>query len=223
MNIPQFTAQSSLYRTSNRYRSSGPEGGNLWSGDSVVPAYNPGPAAQAACNKCADSALGDYFKCIAFEGFPLSLVHCTLRAWWDAGACIVDDCCPKRCGPPDIWDLAGSGCCDAGDTCVAKDDPNSRYGCCPSNQSVCGGRCCAIGEYCCGDTCCGDPKCYHGMCGADPPFTDPDNPPPPPPPPPVNNCIFGGAPCGPKCCPPGLQCCNYSAQFGPECRTSCVN
>jgi hypothetical protein len=51
MNIPAFTAQASLYRTSNRYRSSGREAGNLWSGESVVPAYYPGPAGEAACGQ----------------------------------------------------------------------------------------------------------------------------------------------------------------------------
>jgi hypothetical protein len=35
-------------------------------------------------------------------------------------------------------------------------------------------------------------------------------------------CPLGSAPCGNKCCPPGLQCCGF---FGgqPECKTSCIN
>jgi hypothetical protein len=221
MSIPEFTAQASLYRTNNCYRSSGSEGSDLLSDESIMLAYNPGPAAQAACNKCTNSAVSDYFKCIAFEGFPLSLIHCTLGAWWDAGACVVDDCCPKRCGPPDFFDLAGSGCCDADDTCVAKNDPNSRHGCCPSDQSVCAGKCCAKGESCCGDTCC-PPNyfCRDGVfCESEFIGDFPNTPPPPPPP---NNCIFGGVPCGSKCCPPGLECCGvFNGQ--PDCKTSCLH
>jgi hypothetical protein len=61
-------------------------------------------------------------------------------------------------------------------------------------------------------------------CPSFPPSTGPFFPvtPPPTPPPgrPVINCIFGGAPCGPTCCPPGLECC-YS-EFGPYCRARCV-
>ncbi len=206
-----------------------------------MPVYYPGPAAQAACNKCLESALEDYFKCIAFEGFPISLIHCTLKAWWDGGSCIVDDCCPKRCGPPDISDLAGSGCCDADEHCVDIDDPNSRHGCCPSDQSVCGGKCCAQGERCCGDICC--PSNYFclegGICSESSGF-----PHTPPPPPPAHSCTPGAEPCGEPdssgvirmCCPPGLKCCGYSAQFGPrghgqtprllgiipDCKTSCM-
>jgi hypothetical protein len=225
MTIPEFTAQASLYRTSNSYRSSSSsEHGDLWSGHGIVPAYFPGPAAKAACNNCLESALTDYFKCIATQGFPFSLIHCSLGAWWDAGSCIVDDCCPRRCGPPDVFDLAGSGCCDANEHCVDRSDPNSRSGCCPSDQTVCAGKCCAKGYSCCGDTCC--PPNYFclggGFCSEFPgPLLPPRGAQTPTPPP--NNCIFGGAPCGPKCCPPGLECCSYSVQFGAECKTSCLH
>jgi hypothetical protein len=46
-----------------------------------------------------------------------------------------------------------------------------------------------------------------------------------PPPPPQNNCIFGGEPCGRKCCPIGLSCCstNISPEGAPDCKTSCVH
>lgn len=230
MNLPEFTAEASLYKSNNRYRSSGSEDGGLLSGESIELAYFPGPAAKEACNKCLTSAVSDYFECIAFEGFPFSLIHCTLKAWYDSGACVVDDCCPKRCGPPDFGDLAGSGCCDANEQCVDRNDRNSRSGCCPSDQSVCAGKCCAKGESCCGDTCCpANYFCRDGFCSE---FPSPLLPPPgtPTPTPPRSGCPSGSAPCGfpdssgviRTCCPPGLQCCGYSAQFGPECAAVCI-
>jgi hypothetical protein len=200
MNIPEFTAQASLYRTSNRYRSSGSEFGDLGPGASVLPAYYPGPAAQAACNNCLNSAVDDYLKCIASEGFPASLIYCTLKAWWDGGSCVVDDCCPKRCGPPDFFDLAGSGCCDKDENCVDQNDANSRHGCCPSDQRVCAGKCCAKGESCCGDTCCPPGWfCTAGVCSQFLPF----GPPPPPPPPPRFCKTASDCGLGLQCCPAG--------------------
>lgn len=224
MNIPEFTAQASLYKSSNRYRSSGLKC-DKGSGESIMPAYYPGPAAQAACNQCTKSALADYFECIATEGFPVSLIHCTLKAWWDAGSCIVDDCCPKRCGPPDIFDLAGSGCCDADETCVSKNDLNSRHGCCPSDQSVCAGKCCPKGHTCCGDTCCPPTHfCRDGFCSELPaPSLWPDDwEPPKPPARSTNYCRMGFEPCGGTCCAPGLECCPIGGGQ-VACMTNCLH
>lgn len=232
MNIPEFTAQASLYRTNNRYRSSGLESGDLWYSGSIVPTYYPGPAAKAACDKCLTSARDDYFKCVLLQGFPLSLIHCTLGAWWNAGSCVVEDCCPKRC---EFSIEAGKGCCDADEHCVDPGDPNSRSGCCPSDQDVCAGKCCAKGEKCCGDLCCakghfccGDTCCPSNMMCDNGSCTYPsfggEAPPPPhvyPPIKPIDpshpHCDPGWTPCMAGCCPPGLRCC------GPVCAEVCVN
>jgi hypothetical protein len=199
MNIPAFSAQASLYKTSNRYRSSGGEFSGLPSAQPVVGAYYPGPATVANCRSCYQVCRDNGFDCesalIELFGWwdPFGPWFSALRAECDAteercrNNC-ADVCCPQLCGPD-------AGCCDADEGCVDRNDPNSRDGCCPSNQAVCGGKCCPVGSSCVGNVC----------------TTGFSNTPPPPPPP--NNCIFGGAPCGPKCCPPGLQCCAYSAEF----------
>jgi hypothetical protein len=207
MVMPGFSAEASVYRTRQHYNASSIGSEGLSSSESIVPAYYPGPAAQAACNKCLVSAVEDYFNCIATQGFPFSLIHCTLKSWWDGGSCIVDDCCPKRCGPPDFFNLAGSGCCDANETCVAKNDPNSRHGCCPSGQSVCGGKCCPTGGPCCGDECgcTGGTVCTEGACTF--PSFGSGGPPPPPPLTQHGTFCFFGKPCYDQCCPPDKKCC----------------
>ncbi len=128
--------------------------------------------------------------------------------------------CPKICGLPNTLEGSGSGCCDEDAHCVEQNNPNSRQGCCPSDQRVCAGKCCAKGESCCGDVCC--PPGYFcldgGYCTASPPFVPPSTPPPPP----ANNCLFGGALCGSKCCPSGLRCCGF-LNGQPDCKTSCLH
>jgi hypothetical protein len=234
MNMPEFTAQSSLYRTSNRYRSSGSELSGLPSTQSVVAAYHPGPSTRKRCDMCLQSCANAKNSC---EDFVAGLV-----SWWNPVAALLlyagcysdaadcrdqcanpplGACCPKACGPLNPFE-PGAGCCDGNEQCVDRYDPNSRQGCCPSGQSVCGGKCCAQGESCCGDTCC--PSTYYCLDGnfcsqypSNVPFGNP-----PPPPPPDNNCIFGGAPCGNKCCPPGWECCGvFNGQ--PDCKTSCLH
>lgn len=234
MNIPEFTAQASLYRTSNSYRSSGTEFDGSPSAQSVVTAYFPGPETQAKCNRCSEIALRNFGVCVGIGAvgsiacgpfypacFGTALAACDLALLSAQALCAYDDCCPKICGTPNPFD-PGAGCCDANEQCVDRYDPNSRQGCCPSDQSVCAGKCCPKGYSCCGDTCC--PPNYFcrdgGFCSEFP--SDLLPPPGPPPPPPVNNCIFGGAPCGSKCCPPGLECCGvFNGQ--PDCKTSCLH
>lgn len=227
MNLPAFTAQASLYKTSNRYRSSGVELGGSIPDQSVVAAYFPGPETQVKCNRCSEIALRNFAGCLVIGGisciasgpfYPIcagaALAACDLGLLSQQAVCAYDDCCPKICGTPNPFD-PGAGCCDANEQCVDRYDPNSRQGCCPSDQSVCGGKCCAIGERCCGDTCCPpNSSCYEGVCGGYPPFVTPGTPPPPEP---VNNCIFGGNPCGSKCCPIGTMCCGvFNGQ--PDCK-----
>lgn len=231
MNIPEFTAQASLYRTSNRYRSSGGDFGGSMPAQSVVAAYIPGPETQNRCSGCTDVCVGLRNICLAktavevLEGCLGTLgFGCGPAIAWGAlqtagcyahyaecfGYCQIPNipgvwkssCCPVVCGihTPGI---AGSGCCDPGEACVGSHNPNTRDGCCPVGQE-CHGNCCAKGEF-----------CYDGgICGEPPSPMFPETPPLPPP---VNNCIFGGEPCGTKCCPPGFQCCGvFNGQ--PDCR-----
>jgi hypothetical protein len=206
MNIPGFSAQASLYKTSNRYRSSGSELSSLPSTQSVVASYLTSPATQAICRDCHQVCFDNWSSC--------DRAAVAVFLWWDPFLTTAlrldcdaterrchnncdDVCCPQRCGPD-------GGCCDADEGCVDRNDPNSRDGCCPSNQAVCGGRCCPAGYSCIGNV------CTTGFSNK------------PPPPPPLNNCIFGGAQCGPKCCLPGLECCSYSREFGADCKDRCL-
>jgi hypothetical protein len=130
-------------------------------------------------------------------------------------------CCPKPCAFP--WGIGdpGQGCCDEGEHCVDPSDRNSRHGCCPSTQSVCGGRCCAPGDSCCGRECC--PAgwfCVDGVCSQSAPF---------PTVPPQGkhrfgsglfDCLPGWKFCKDKCCPPGLSCCHEGATTA--CRRDCL-
>jgi len=235
--LPGFTAQASLYRSGGRYAGSL----DAAPGPSVALAYFPGPATQARCSSCTSNCASNLAICSALAAVPLvacvfppacpfaaaaagaALAACNATSLVCLAKCeLTSDCCPKRCGPGNPFD-PGDGCCDDGEHCVSRGDPNSRQGCCPSDRAVCGGRCCDAGHSCCGDTCC--PPGYFcregGFCSQ---FPSDLLPPPgtPPPPPPQNNCIFGGAPCGTKCCPPGLQCCNV-VQGQPVCATSCLH
>jgi len=229
MSIPEFTAEASLYRTTNRYRSSVSKIDGLPSAQSVVAAYFPGTATQAKCSECLAICAKVNVYCNVVAAFSIffppaavaAFTACAAEAVLCAGGCaapVIGSCCPKVCGFPNPLD-PGEGCCDQNETCVDRYDPNSRQGCCPSDQSVCAGKCCSKGESCCGDTCC--PPNYFcregGFCSEFPS----DFPNTPPPPPPINNCIFGGAPCGSECCPPGLKCCGvFNGQ--PDCKTSCL-
>jgi hypothetical protein len=237
MNIPQFTAQASLYRTSNRYRSTVADFGGLIADQSVVAAYIPGPDTQARCSGCTyyPTTLRDI--CLTKTAFMVTQA-CWISLGFGCGAAIAwgyqqaasceqaylagfgichipgGPCCPKVCGIHTPGS-EGSGCCDHGEACVGSHNPNTRDGCCPVGQE-CGGNCCAKGEYC----------LEGGFCSE---FPGPLLPPPgtPPPPPPSFSCPPGAAPCGVPdssgvirtCCPPGLQCCGNSVQ---DCRTSCL-
>ena len=238
MNIPAFTAESSLYRTNTRYHSSVAELRDAIPAGSVVAALNYDDTANCeACeNKCNDQA----FDCnaVATLTWTLGLAGCAIFGPF-APACAVPVtaayalavgvCTAKLAACTGICYLPGNRCCpvfcELGH-CCSHGETCTTHGCCPPGQAVCNGECCPEGYNCCGDICCpnnccggtccdaGVPCCGDKCCGFDP------GPPPPPPP---NNCIFGGAPCGPKCCPPGLQCCSYSPEFGADCRTSCIH
>jgi hypothetical protein len=263
MNLPGFSADASLYRTRRHYSVLSPDFGGSSTGEPIVPAYIPGPGTQHDCSNCLGDVAKGLIVCdgvaavtaaavcglsgwITFgiscagagAALAFALQSCDVAALVATGICAATTCCPKLCGVPNPLD-PGSGCCDSDEACVDQNDPNSRQGCCPSDQRVCGGNCCAKGESCCGNTCCppsghccGDvccdasiPCCGGSCCSLLPP------PGTPPPKPPSTSCVPGAAPCGfpdssgviRTCCPPGLQCCNFTAEFGPDCQTSCIH
>jgi hypothetical protein len=209
MNMPQFTAQASIYRTSGRYHTSTSSGlDDLQHSQFVTLAYHP--TSHARCDDCLT-------ECV--KNIPATFFTPWI-SWICAANCALGPmCCPKRCAF-DLGDLAGGGCCDANEECVDPGDPNSRAGCCPSDQRVCGGRCCKKGDTCCGNECCPTGWfCADGFCTPSLPFSQ--RPPPPPPPPPIS-CPAGQQYCkGPSgewvCCPPGWECCSDWV-----CRTTCV-
>jgi hypothetical protein len=243
MNIPHFTAQASLYRTSNRYRSSVHDSGGSPSDRSVIAAYMPGQETQRACNNCLDGCAGSLAECSAISTAPLAacvfppacpaaaaaagaaLAACNLASLACIARCNILRCCPHACQTPNPFD-PGAGCCDKGETCVDRYDPNSRQGCCPTDQAVCGGKCCARGFSCCGDTCC--PPNYYcltgGVCSEFPgPSLWPDDwKPVKPPRRPINYCKIGYEPCGSTCCPPGLECCSVGGGK-VACMTNCLH
>jgi hypothetical protein len=175
MNLPAFTAEASLYRTSNRYRSSGSEFDGSPTTKSVVAAYFPGPRTQGKCNQCikdcAKANAACNFLALATIWYPPAAAAafgaCFQGALVCSGWCVapvIGECCPKVCGFPNPLE-PGEGCCDEDEHCVDRYDPNSRQGCCPSDQRVCGGKCCVKGDSCCGDTCCpSNFFCLDGFC-----------------------------------------------------------
>jgi hypothetical protein len=244
MNLPAFTAESSLYRSRNRYRVAAERSTAGLAADSVVLSLSA--AANAACDDCEQSCAEDYSSCLAVALATVWLpwlgggigAGCVAGSWYCLARCNSEGhaCCPTDCG---------KYCCDYGEQC------SHLSGCCPGDRVVCAGRCCAAGDSCCGDrccnagqTCCGDTCCLpgenccggkccpHNCCGDTccdagvpccgdhccsllPPKGSSPTPPP-------NHCLFGGAPCGTKCCPPGLECCGlFNGQ--PDCKTSCLH
>jgi hypothetical protein len=89
--------------------------------------------------------------------------------------------------------------------CILKCNADCRRECtifCPTDQAVCGGNCCAKGDYCCGNTCCPEGYfCHEGVYCDSSPFNVPSGPPLSRP-----ICLFSEY-CGDKCCPPFWQCC----------------
>lgn len=235
MNMPNFTAEASLYRTRGTYRTSRSSGfGDPQHSNLVTPAY--GPSSHAPCDTCLLSCVVGYGICFASAAlkWPPALLGCfTAYANCIAVCEFGPACCPKRCK----FELGeGRGCCDADEQCVDVNrqghSPNTRTaGCCPGDQIVCDGRCCAKGATCCDGICC--PAgffCRDGLyCEREFVGTFPNTPPPsvPEPPSPIESlkkwCLFvGREPCGNGCCPPGKQCCGVLSDGRPDCMTLCV-
>jgi hypothetical protein len=220
MKMPEFTAEASLYRTNGRYRTSTSSSlGDLQHSHFVTPAYHP--TSHARCDDCLAKCIESFGLCLVGAVFwPPASSACVTESWACAAICSLGPwCCPKRC-KFDLGDLAGGGCCDADEQCVDPSDPNSRSGCCPSDQSVCGGRCCAKGATCCGNECC--PAgwfCIDGFCSEFPgPLLPPKGTPPEPSPHKWSQCIAGYTPCNGNCCPPGKECCGDGV-----CRWTCLH
>ena|SRR3982751_2805464 len=250
MTIPTFTAQSSLYRTSNRYRSSGGELGGSIPAQPVIAAYIPGPETQNRCGGCTDVCAATRDICLAKAGAMVAEA-CWTSLGFGCGPAIAlgyiqaascealylecfgdcnipsigpwkSPCCPKPCGFPTDPGVGGSGCCDDGETCKGLGArENTRDGCCPVGRD-CGSVCCAAGEKCCGEVCCpSNHYCLDKYTCSELPGSFPNTPPPPPP---VDNCNFfeGGTRCGSKCCYGGLKCCGVDINGQPICMTSCT-
>jgi hypothetical protein len=244
MNLPQFTAQASLYRTSNRYRSSVAEFGGSIPAQSVVAALTFEDTVN--CETCENRCNDNYATCIGYASaaWGLGLLGCALLGPFSplcagpvttayalaSGLCVAGvSACHLVCNSPGgsccpVFCELGH-CCSHGETCIP-------HGCCPNERIVCNGTCCAEGETCCGNTCC--PQNYYCLDGdfcSQYPSNVPFGNPSPPMMPPTDvgtfgekkKCPPGYERCGKGCCPPGLQCCNYSAQFGPDCKTSCLH
>jgi hypothetical protein len=189
MNIPGFSAQAALYRSSRRYRASTSFGlTGSQDGTAVTLAYYPSDPSD--CNSCVDGCNNALAWCLAGAVFfPPAIAGCDSAYLGCAGACMFSKaCCPKRC---EFSLDFGDGCCDENEQCVDRYDPNSRHGCCPVGQLVCGGKCCPEGATCCGSDCC---RVNLGMkcCGMECCPTD-------------QQCCAG------RCCPPDMKCC------GTEC------
>jgi hypothetical protein len=235
MNLPGFTAQVSLYRTSNRYRSCGSEGDGSPATQSIVAAYYPGQRTQERCSDCLEGCAKGSASCnalaLATIWFPPAAAAAFAACATGAAICLgwcaapfIGSCCPKVCGFPNPLE-PGEGCCDENEQCVDRYDPNSRQGCCPSDQSVCSGKCCAKGDTCCGGSCCpSNFHCLDGFCSQYPARSlwPEDWKPPRPPDRPINYCRTGYEPCGGTCCPPGLQCCSVGGGR-VACMTNCLH
>jgi hypothetical protein len=223
MAIPRFTAEASLYQTNKHYRVS--NGGLVQASAHEHVVLALGSADEALCSNCLEHCAENLGICvgIAAATFPfcppcaaVALAECDTQSAICIGYCHLpgQSCCPEFCHP--------GKCCGRGETCVDDADPNSRHGCCPSGQHVCGGQCCSVGETCCGNECC--PAgwfCTNGFCSQSAPF--PGGTPPPPRPEPVPfRCYPGWTRCGLYgCCAPGLECCGTEGY--ERCLRSCVN
>lgn len=242
MKMPGFSGETSLYRTTGRYASSTSVFADLQPTQLLMPAYFPGPESQAKCQACIEQCLLVWGICTAGAVFwPPAIAACALELMGCQGYCLIpgfpSDCCPKLCRL-EPFNQPGGGCCDADEQCVDPGDPNSRSGCCPRDQRVCGGRCCGKGATCCGneccpagDTCCGGQTCCpagwfcdNGFCSQSVSF--PGGPPPELPKLPpwwpisVELCPVGWTPCRGRCCRPGLECC--VKESGATCQEMCV-
>src|SRR5437762_9859465 len=122
MNIPEFTAEASLYRSRKSYRVATAESSVSLPADSIVLALTGEGA--AACQDCEQSCAETYSACMALALATVWIpwlgggigVTCTAVSWACLARCNAEGhaCCPKSCG---------SYCCSYGEQC-------SHSGCC---------------------------------------------------------------------------------------------
>jgi hypothetical protein len=228
MSLPLLTAEASLYRSSIHYL-----GGHSVTEESFsrefVPAYAPTIEVTRQCETADNSCGKDFVNCMK-DTLGLGSPIC-LGFYWE---CLGENrvpglgntlspCCPTLCDAgqfaKELYDdpslTIAIGCCDDGEHCVDPNDPPSRYGCCPADQAVCGGKCCWPGETCCGDTCCDTSSssvCIQDVCcpAGTPGLCN-------------GQCCDGPCDGHGNCCPPpshlcGSECC---AGFSPCCNGVC--
>ena len=181
MTMPAFSAQSSLYRTGNRYRFSAAEFVSIMPDQSVVPAYIPGEGTQQRCSDC-------------LRPYEIARAACLVKTGWMVAS---------ACGVTGIFTL-GLGCGAAialgvqqAASCEAGYLVGEGYCHIPGGAGAFSGRCCPKvcgihtpefpGSGCCdhGETCKGI-----GMR---------DNT--------RDGCCPVGQDCGSGCCAPGDKCC----------------
>lgn len=241
MNVPAFTADASLYKTSTHYFFSTSSASESTPTGSLVIAQ--AGERFAGCDACEVNCVWTNVKCEAaasavYAGaaigcaaliFPPAIAVCEgvaagiyaaaiggCYAW--NGECEVEcwwpggPCCPVFC------ELGH--CCSEGETCIP-------HGCCPNDQTICNGTCCDKGWTCCGDTCC--PPNYFcrdgGFCSEFPSDLLPPKGAPsatPPARPKRGVICLNGTPCVDKCCAPGLQCCSVG-KGEVACLTNCLH
>src|SRR4030095_14310592 len=146
MNIPKFTAQASLYRTSRHYRMTATFDdtyGTMYPALSITDFVKISPDLldfyltwvnpRACCENCLAS-----IPCVDESCRRQRLSFCTHKCdAYDIGGCA----CPP--GRP----VCEGQCCREGEVCTTDD------GCCSPNQA-CNNRCCGYGEKCTPVGCC---------------------------------------------------------------------
>jgi hypothetical protein len=181
MNLPTFSAQASLYRATNRYRSPVAGFGGVATDRSVVAAYMPGPQTQQRCSDC-------------LHPYRVARDICRAKTAWMVGS---------YCGLTGIFTL-GTGCAAAialGAQQIAGCEEGYAvgFGIChiPGGAGDFSGRCCpkvcgvhtpgVPGSGCCdhGETCQGIGMRENTREG----------------------CCPVGRDCGSVCCAPGEKCC----------------
>jgi hypothetical protein len=192
MNIPKFTAEASLYRTSRYYRMTATFDdayGTMYPAFSItdfvkissdfLDLHHPVPIAWVKTWACCRNCLAS-FPCADESCRRQRLFSCTRKC----DAELTGGCDTKVWCPPGIAACNGV-CCEPGEVCTLDgcSPPNRVCNdriclgtclpggfCCPPDRIVCGGRCCRPGKFCCrggiccpdGTQCCGGGCCPHG-------------------------------------------------------------
>jgi hypothetical protein len=229
--VPGFTAETTLFKSANRYRSSGPPRDGASTAQAVMLALSD--ADRGRCDRCENKCNEQAAECTGYAaaGFAVGLVGCIAAGPFYplcAGpvtaaygiaiatcgvkhvACLAGEChAPGGSCCPVFCELGH--CCSTGERCT-------NNGCCPSDRQICGGECCDPGYFCCNGQCCNE-MCIDGVCtypsfGA---YTPVEREPARAPNPFTGGCEPGWTKCRDQCCPPGQKCCGYGCDY------SCIN